>query len=44
MAAVPESGFLLIADITGYTAYLALGEIEHARAVRQLGAGVERLS
>lgn len=33
MAAVPESGFLLIADITGYTAYLALGEIEHAPTI-----------
>jgi hypothetical protein len=33
MAAVPESGFLLIADITGYTAYLARGEIEHAPTI-----------
>jgi hypothetical protein len=33
MAAVPESGFLLIADLTGYTAYLARGEIEHAPTI-----------
>jgi len=33
MAAAPESGFLLIADITGYTAYLARGEIEHAPTI-----------
>lgn len=33
MAASPESGFLLIADITGYTAYLARGEIEHAPTI-----------
>lgn len=33
MAAQPESGFLLIADITGYTAYLAGGEIEHAPTI-----------
>ena len=33
MAAVPESGLLLIADITGYTAYLARGEIEHAPTI-----------
>jgi hypothetical protein len=33
MAVVPETGFLLIADITGYTAYLASGEIEHAPTI-----------
>ena len=33
MAAVPESGFLLIADITGYTSYLARSEIEHAPTI-----------
>jgi uncharacterized protein YndB with AHSA1/START domain len=33
MAAVPESGFLLLADISGYTAYLAGGEIEHAPTI-----------
>jgi hypothetical protein len=33
MAAVPESGLLLLADITGYTAYLARGEIEHAPTI-----------
>ena len=33
MAAVPESGILLIADITGYTAYVARGEIEHAPTI-----------
>ena len=33
MAATPESGFLLIADLTGYTAYLSSGEIEHAPTI-----------
>ena len=33
MAAIPESGFLLIADLTGYTSYLAGGEIEHAPVI-----------
>jgi uncharacterized protein YndB with AHSA1/START domain len=33
MAATPEHGFLLIADLTGYTAYLSRGEIEHAPAI-----------
>ena len=33
MAATPESGFLLIADLTGYTAYVAGGEIEHAPVI-----------
>ena len=27
----PTSGFLLIADITGYTAYLSASELEHAQ-------------
>jgi uncharacterized protein YndB with AHSA1/START domain len=30
MAATPEVGFLVIADLTGYTAYLSGSEIEHA--------------
>ena len=30
MAAQPEDGFLVIADITGYTQYLAGSELEHA--------------
>ncbi len=29
----PETGFLLIADLSGYTAYLAQSEIEHAPAI-----------
>ena len=33
MAATRETGFLLIADLTGYTAYLAGSEIEHAPAI-----------
>ena len=33
MAATPETGFLVIADLTGYTAYLSGGEIEHAPAI-----------
>ncbi len=33
MAAKPESGFLVIADLTGYTAYLSGSEIEHAPAI-----------
>lgn len=33
MATAPETGFLVIADITGYTAYLAGSEIEHAPAI-----------
>lgn len=33
MAVTPESGFLAIADLTGYTAYLAGSEIEHAPAI-----------
>jgi uncharacterized protein YndB with AHSA1/START domain len=33
MAASPESGFLVIADLTGYTAYLSGSEIEHAPVI-----------
>ncbi len=33
MAATPESGFLVIADLTGYTAYLSGSEIEHAPVI-----------
>ncbi len=33
MASTPETGFLLIADLTGYTAFLAGSEIEHAPAI-----------
>jgi uncharacterized protein YndB with AHSA1/START domain len=33
MAAFPETGFLVIADLTGYTAYLSGSEIEHAPAI-----------
>ena len=33
MASTPESGFLIIADLTGYTAYLSGSEIEHAPAI-----------
>jgi uncharacterized protein YndB with AHSA1/START domain len=33
MAALPETGYLVIADLTGYTAYLAGSEIEHAPAI-----------
>jgi len=33
MAATPEIGFLVIADLTGYTAYLSGSEIEHAPAI-----------
>ncbi len=33
MASIRETGFLLIADLTGYTAYLAGSEIEHAPAI-----------
>ncbi|HEX6868213.1 MAG TPA: DUF2652 domain-containing protein [Candidatus Limnocylindrales bacterium] len=33
MAMTPESGFLAIADLTGYTAYLAQGELEHAPTI-----------
>lgn len=33
MAALPETGFLVLADLTGYTAYLSGSEIEHAPAI-----------
>jgi uncharacterized protein YndB with AHSA1/START domain len=33
MAAIPETGFLVIADLTGYTAYLSGSEIEHAPVI-----------
>jgi hypothetical protein len=33
MAATPETGFLLIADLTGYTAYLSDSELEHAPTI-----------
>jgi len=33
MTATPETGFLVIADLTGYTAYLSGSEIEHAPAI-----------
>lgn len=33
MPATPESGYLLIADLTGYTAYLSSAEIEHAPTI-----------
>jgi len=33
MAATPETGYLVIADLTGYTAYLSESEIEHAPAI-----------
>ena len=33
MAATPETGFLVIADLTGYTAYLSRSELEHAPTI-----------
>jgi hypothetical protein len=33
MASTPETGFLVIADLTGYTAYLSGSEIEHAPVI-----------
>ena len=33
MGSTPESGYLVIADLTGYTAYLSGGEIEHAPTI-----------
>lgn len=33
MSATPETGTLLLADLTGYTAYLSRGEIEHAPVI-----------
>jgi Protein of unknown function (DUF2652)/Polyketide cyclase / dehydrase and lipid transport len=33
MGSTPRHGFLLIADLTGYTAYLSRGELEHAPVI-----------
>ncbi len=33
MAMTPETGFLVIADLSGYTAYLSRGDLEHAPAI-----------
>ena len=33
MAASPETGYLVIADLTGYTAYLSGSELEHAPVI-----------
>jgi len=33
MGSTPETGFLIIADLTGYTAYLAQSELEHAPTI-----------
>ena len=33
MAATPESGLLVLADLTGYTAYLTRSELEHAPTI-----------
>src|SRR5262245_49729927 len=33
MAATPETGFLLVADLSGYTAYVSGAEIEHAPTI-----------
>jgi hypothetical protein len=33
MSATPETGFLVVADLTGYTAYLSRSELEHAPAI-----------
>jgi hypothetical protein len=33
MTATPETGFLVVADLTGYTAYLSGSELEHAPAI-----------
>lgn len=33
MASTPETGFLVIADLTGYTEYLSRSELEHAPAI-----------
>ncbi|MEO8229591.1 MAG: DUF2652 domain-containing protein [Chloroflexota bacterium] len=33
MTTPPETGFLVIADLTGYTAYLSRSELEHAPAI-----------
>jgi hypothetical protein len=33
MAVIPETGFLVVADLTGYTAYLSRSELEHAPTI-----------
>lgn len=33
MTATPETGFLVIADLTGYTAYVSQSELEHAPVI-----------
>jgi len=33
MTAIPEQGFLVLADLTGYTAYLSGSELEHAPVI-----------
>ena len=33
MAATPETGFLVLADLTGYTAFLSNSELEHAPTI-----------
>lgn len=33
MASTPETGYLVLADLTGYTAYLAGSELEHAPTI-----------
>ena len=33
MPTATESGFLVLADLTGYTAYLANSELEHAPTI-----------
>jgi len=33
MAATPETGYLVLADLTGYTAYLSRSELEHAPTI-----------
>jgi Protein of unknown function (DUF2652)/Polyketide cyclase / dehydrase and lipid transport len=33
MATTPETGFLVIADLSGYTSYLSRSELEHAPAI-----------
>ena len=45
MPAIPESGLLLVADLSGYTAYLTGAEIEHAPEIATdlLETIVERL-
>ena len=36
MAAMTQQGFLLIADITGYTMFLTKSELEHAQGILDL--------